>query len=142
MYKFFTKHKFIRSILDIVVILTIPIIIFMVLNSINLSMMTPGIVPIFLNAYALPMFAYVNTIHEPPEKRLGIINWFDIIRWISGVGLFLHTTFGYIARYSHKVVIEPIWIYDRKTIIVTFAVYACLIIIPSLIVYFLKKKQN
>ncbi|CAM3443950.1 hypothetical protein [Erysipelothrix anatis] len=139
MYKFFSKHTGWRTLLDWCVLLGSALAIFSLFPNLDLS--TAWFVPIYVNLFVIVMFAYVDRIHEPPENRMDSIQWLNNIRWINGIAFVLHMTIGFYKRYTNERVVEPLWMQAQSSIVATIAIYVCMIVVPSVLIYFLKQHR-
>ncbi|MEI5990821.1 hypothetical protein A5881_002326 [Enterococcus termitis] len=143
MYYFFEKHKILGALVDIVLMCFLTIGITYLFYPVDFT--RSWFIPVFSNIFILCMFFYVNRVHEPPKKRLKLLDWLNIIRWLNSIGLILHTTIGYYTKYSHKQVIKPIWNQSKEMIALTISIYLFLIIFSNVMIFWRKnmiKKVN
>ncbi len=98
-------------------------------------------VPVYINLFVIVLFAYFDWVHEPPENRMDSIQWFNNIRWINGIAFGLHVTIGFYKQYTNNRIVEPLWMQAQSSIIATLAIYACMIVIPSALIYVIKRHR-
>ena len=139
MYNFFNKHRVLRALLDWTVLMSIPLALFYLFGYFNFK--NPFFVIIYVNVFILLLLLYVDLVHCSHNDRMNVTQWMDNIRWINVVCLILHFCIGFYKKRSHEIVVDSIWSQSRlEIIILTLLVYLSLIIIPSFIIYIIKKK--
>lgn len=139
MYKFFSKHTGWRTLIDWCVLLGVVLAIFTLFPNQDLSI--AWFVPVYINLFVIVLFAYFDWVHEPPENRMDSIQWFNNIRWINGIAFVLHVTIGFYKQYTNNRIVEPLWMQAQSSIIATLTIYACMIVIPSVLIYVIKRHR-
>ncbi len=125
--------------MDWCVLLGVVLTIFTLFPNQDLSM--AWFVPVYINLFVIALFAYIDWVHEPPENRMDGIQWLNNIRWINGITFVLHMTIGFYKQYTNNRIVEPLWMQGPSSIITTLAVYACMIVIPSVLIYVIKRHR-
>lgn len=136
MYNYFNKHRFLRGILDWLVIIGVVITISSLFGELDFKI--GWFVPTYINVFVIAMFCYIDLIHEPSSNRMDLVQWMDNIRWINGCGLVLHTTIGYYSK-SYEKVVDSVWNSEPEMIILTISIYLALIIVPSIVIWYKKR---
>ncbi|MEG0327668.1 MAG: hypothetical protein RR565_03400 [Erysipelothrix sp.] len=137
MYHFFENHKGLRTMLDWFVVITVGFTIMVIFS--GTSLQDAWFVPIYINLFIICLFAYFDWVHEPKDNRMDLSEWMNNIRWINGIALGLHSTFGFFKKGSFDVVVPAMWEQSRSVIILTLSIYFFMIVVPSIIIEIKKR---